>query len=262
MAQKLRELLAEIKTASRDEAYEIMQRYADDPRVGVQKALVQLKNRVVKEEQEEARVHAMYTFMHESANCDGVPEPIIIGIDEVGRGSIAGPLTVGAVALPDKPEIKLLNDSKQLSAAQRELVATQIKEVALGIGIYHVAPERIDEIGMAQALREAMLGALSVVGITPDAVLIDGNPMHLHKHEKTIVKGDGKVAAIAAASIVAKVTRDAMMVEYDKLYPEYDFASNKGYASQKHIEMIGEIGLCPIHRVSFCHNFVKNLQLF
>ncbi len=115
---------------------------------------------------------------------------------------------------------------------------------------------------MARALREAVLGAIADTGVEPDAVLIDGNPLHIHPKEKTLVKGDARVACIAAASIVAKVTRDEMMVEYDDLYPDYHLAQSKGYASPEHIEAIRKHGLTPIHRVSFCQNFLPTAQLF
>ena len=187
---------------------------------------------------------------------------LVIGVDEVGRGSVAGPLTVGAVCLPDKPLIYGLNDSKKLTPARREILSAQIYDTAIAIGIAHIEPQKIDEIGMAQSLKEAMLGAIKATGIEPDCVLIDGNPMHIHPKEKTLVKGDSKIAAIAAASIVAKVTRDALMVAYDEEYPGYHLAECKGYASAEHIAAIGEMGLSPIHRVSFCGNFVKTQRLF
>ena len=178
----------------------------------------------------------------------------------MGRGPVAGPLTVAAVVLPLEPMIEGLNDSKKLSAAKREVVAARIREYALAIGMSHIRPETIDTIGMAAALRTAMLEAIAtcenLLG-EADLVLIDGNPMRLHKNEQNVIKGDGKVACIAAASIVAKVTRDALMDEADKLYPAYGFASNKGYASAVHIAAIKEQGLSPLHRKSFCGNFLQ-----
>ena len=171
-------------------------------------------------------------------------------------------LTVCAVALPDDPKVWGVNDSKQLSAQRRGELAVKIRQVAQAVGICHVPPARIDEVGMARALREAMLGAIADTGVEPDAVLIDGNPLHIHPKERTLVKGDARVACIAAASIVAKVTRDEMMVEYDEQFPGYHLASSKGYASPEHIEAIRERGLTPIHRVSFCQNFLETERLF
>lgn len=130
------------------------------------------------------------------------------------------------------------------------------------IGICHVEPASIDAVGMAQALRMAMAGAIEDTGVDPDCVLIDGNPMHVHPKEKTLVKGDARIACIAAASIVAKVTRDSMMVAYDEEYPGYHLVQCKGYASAEHIAAIKEKGLSPIHRVSFCGNFLETPPLF
>ena len=182
---------------------------------------------------------------------------IVIGIDEVGRGAVAGPLTVAAVALPLDPMIEGLDDSKKLSANKREECAACIRELALGVGIAHVAPKRIDRLGMAQALRIAMREALEATALQPDLLLIDGNPMHLHPAEQSIVKGDASVACIAAASIIAKVTRDAIMCSFDALFPEYGFMKHKGYASSAHIEAIRTHGLSSLHRRSFCQNFFQ-----
>lgn len=194
---------------------------------------------------------------------------IVVGIDEVGRGALAGPLTVAAVALPDEPQVVGIDDSKKLSPKRRETLAAQIREVALGVGIYHIPPEEIDACGMAASLRVCMGRALAACerdiaargnGSGADAVLVDGNPIHLHANEKTIVKGDGKAACIAAASIVAKVTRDALMVEYAQSFPAYHFDSNKGYGSAAHIEALHELGPCMLHRRSFLGNICGQQQ--
>lgn len=194
---------------------------------------------------------------------------IIVGIDEVGRGALAGPLTVAAVALPDEPQVVGIDDSKKLSPKRRETLAAQIREVALGVGICHIPPEEIDACGMAASLRVCMGRALAACerdiaargnGSGADAVLVDGNPIHLHANEKTIVKGDGKAACIAAASIVAKVTRDALMVEYAQSFPAYHFDSNKGYGSAAHIEALRELGPCMLHRRSFLGNICNQQQ--
>lgn len=187
-------------------------------------------------------------------------EGVIVGLDEVGRGSLAGPLTVAAVALYDEPQIVGIDDSKKISPKRRAELAQQIHEQALAIGIAHIPPEEIDRNGMAASLRKAMLMALDNTGIEPDCVLIDGNPLHLHANETTIVKGDGKVACIAAASIVAKVTRDTLMEEYAEQYPEYGFESNKGYGSAAHMEAIRQYGACAIHRRSFLHNITDKQE--
>jgi len=185
----------------------------------------------------------------------------VLGIDEVGRGAVAGPLTVAAVALPLEPYILGLDDSKKLSAARREELAAEIRAIAQAVGIAFIPPDVIDRIGMAEALKRGMKQAVEASEIQADLVLIDGNPMYLFKQEKCFVKGDSKVACIAAASIVAKVARDALMVAADGEYPGYELASNKGYASSQHIEAIREKGLSAFHRASFCRGFLQQ-QMF
>ena len=190
----------------------------------------------------------------------------VIGIDEVGRGAVAGPLTVAAVALPLEPYILGLDDSKKLSAQRREELAAEIRAIAQAVGIAFIQPDVIDRVGMAAALRAGMVQAVEACGAETcgakaDLVLIDGNPMHLFERERCFVKGDGRVACIAAASIVAKVARDALMVAADAEYPGYELASNKGYASSQHIQAIREKGLSSFHRASFCQGFLQQ-QLF
>lgn len=248
---------AELASAPFEEIEALVERYAEDPRLQVQKACERAMNRHAKELAERQRVDDMYETMFELGD-DGV----VVGVDEVGRGSVAGPLTVCAVCLPAQPRIWGLNDSKKLSPARRELLAVRIAEVAHAIGICHIDPERIDEIGMARALREAVAGAVADTGLTPDCVLMDGNPLGAVPNERDVVKGDATVACIAAASIVAKVTRDEMLVELDAEYPGYHLAQSKGYASPEHIQAIKERGLSPIHRVSFCGNFLETARLF
>lgn len=252
-----REVCALLADASGPEARTLLERYADDPRRQVAHAVGVARRRLVREEAERERVDAMYDLQRELGGSG-----LVVGVDEVGRGAIAGPLTVGAVALPWEPVVYGLNDSKQLSPQQREQVAAQVQEVALAIGIFHVEPQEIDRIGMARALRKAMAGAIEKTGVDPDCVLIDGNPVHVHPRERTLVKGDARIAAIAAASIVAKVTRDALMVSMDSIYPGYHLAECKGYASADHIAAIRKNGLTPIHRASFCGNFLETPRLF
>lgn len=182
----------------------------------------------------------------------------IAGLDEVGRGSVAGPLTVGACILVGRPDIEFLNDSKKLTEKRREIVAQAIKESQAIYSTAHVPPEDIDEIGIVPSLKRAMKQALSGLSASPDIVLLDGNELGLGVHEISIVKGDSKVACIAAASVLAKVERDDIMRSMDELYPEYEFGSNKGYASTSHIQAIKKYGLTPIHRATFCRNFLQN----
>jgi ribonuclease HII len=245
-------IAATLQLADAAELATLAARYALDPRPGVQRALAAAQKRLAKAQAEEARTRALYAEQQTAE-----PDAIVVGIDEVGRGSVAGPLTVAAVALPLEPRILGLDDSKKLSAAQREALAEQIRGSARAIGIAHIDAYEIDRVGMSRSLRTGMLAALEATGLIPDLVLIDGVALHIHPRERCIIKGDGKVACIAAASIIAKVTRDALMVECDARYPGYGLAGNKGYASAEHIEAIKRQGLSPLHRNSFCQGFLQ-----
>lgn len=182
----------------------------------------------------------------------------LIGIDEVGRGPLAGPVVAAAVMLPHNARILGLKDSKKVSEKKRESLYDEIKKQALAIGIGIVEAPRIDEINILQATFEAMRKALNQISISKDdKLLIDGNqsiPKIEHK-QYTIIGGDNKSACIAAASVIAKVTRDHMMIEYAKEYPKYDWEHNKGYGTKKHYEGIKENGMTPLHRRSFLKKF-------
>ena len=181
----------------------------------------------------------------------------ICGIDEAGRGPLAGPVVAGAVILPKDCDILYINDSKKLTAAKREELAAIIMEKAISAKTALVTSEYIDEVNILQATYEAMRKAIKSLEPSPDLLLNDAvNIPGVDIKQVPIIKGDAKSISIGAASIIAKVTRDAMMVEYDKIYPEYDFASNKGYGSAKHIEALKKYGPCPIHRKTFIHNFI------
>lgn len=251
------QVAAELASAPPDQIEGLLERYRDDPRAQVRKACARARRRLDRERAERERVEGMYARM-----CELGGAGVVVGVDEVGRGSVAGPLTVCAVCLPDEPRIWGVNDSKQLSPARREMLAVRIAETARAIGICHIPPERIDAIGMARSLREAVAGAVADTGLAPDCVLMDGNPLGAVPNERDVVHGDATVACIAAASIVAKVTRDELMVELDAEYPGYHLARSKGYASPEHIQAIRERGLTPVHRVSFCGNFLETARLF
>lgn len=251
------QVAAELASAPPDQIEGLLERYRDDPRAQVRKACERARRRLGRERAERERVEGMYARMRELGGAG-----VVVGVDEVGRGSVAGPLTVCAVCLPDEPRIWGVNDSKQLSPARREMLAVRIAETARAIGICHIPPERIDAIGMARSLREAVAGAVADTGLAPDCVLMDGNPLGAVPNERDVVHGDATVACIAAASIVAKVTRDELMVELDAEYPGYHLARSKGYASPEHIQAIRERGLTPVHRVSFCGNFLETARLF
>ena len=181
----------------------------------------------------------------------------VCGIDEVGRGPLAGPVVAGAVILPKECEILYLNDSKKLSEKKRELLYEEIMEKAVAVGLGVIGPARIDEINILQATYEAMRMAIAQLSVKPDLLLNDAVTIpQVTLPQVPIIKGDAKSISIAAASIVAKVTRDRMMVQYEELLPGYHFASNKGYGSAAHIAALKELVPCPIHRKSFIGHFV------
>jgi len=181
----------------------------------------------------------------------------ICGIDEVGRGPLAGPVVAGAVILPKDCDILYINDSKKLSEKKREELYEVIMKKAVAVGLGYSSYTRIDEINILQATYEAMREAISKLSVKPDILLNDAVTIpQVDIKQVPIIKGDAKSISIGAASIVAKVTRDRLMVEYDKVYPQYGFASNKGYGSAAHIAALKEYGPCEIHRRSFIKNFI------
>lgn len=200
-----------------------------------------------------ARLEAMSVYEREYAACGA-----ICGIDEAGRGPLAGPVVAGAVILPRDEQILYVNDSKKLSEKKRELLYDEITERALAVGVGIVGPERIDEINILQATYEAMRLAVGQLEMRPDILLNDAVTIPgIDIQQVPIVKGDAKSVSIAAASIIAKVTRDRLMREYDQVFPEYDFASNKGYGTKSHIEALKALGPTPIHRRTFIQHFVQ-----
>ena len=186
------------------------------------------------------------------------PYGILCGIDEVGRGPLAGPVVAGAVILPKDCQILYLNDSKKLTARRRELLYDEIMEKAVSVGIGVVSQEVIDDINILQATYEAMRQAVGKLSVCPDILLNDAVTIPgLPQKQVPIIKGDAKSLSIAAASVVAKVTRDRMMETLDTKYPEYGFASNKGYGSKAHMDALREYGPCPIHRRTFIRNICR-----
>ena len=210
------------------------------------------KDKNSKLEAERERLEQMKVYEKEYASFG-----LVCGIDEVGRGPLAGPVVAGAVILPLDCNILYINDSKKLSAKKREELYPIILEEAVSVGIGMVSPQRIDEINILQATYEAMREAIEKLSIKPDILLNDAVTIPgVSIRQVPIINGDGKSISIAAASIVAKVTRDKLMAEYDKIMPEYSFASNKGYGTAAHIAALKEHGPTPIHRKSFIRNYV------
>ncbi len=203
-------------------------------------------------EKEIARTQAMSVYEKKYTDYHAV-----CGIDEVGRGPFAGPVTAAAVILPKNQPILYLNDSKKLSEKKREELYDVIMERAVAVGIGMADPERIDEINILQATYEAMRMAIEKLAIEPDILLNDAVTIpEVGIPQVPIIKGDAKSVSIAAASIIAKVTRDRLMKEYDSEYPGYDFASNKGYGTKAHIEGLKRLGPCAIHRKSFIGKYI------
>ena len=201
-------------------------------------------------EAEIERIQGMLVYEREYG-----PLGILCGIDEVGRGPLAGPVVAGAVILPKDCQILYLNDSKKLTARRRELLYDEIMEKAVAVGIGVISQEVIDDINILQATYEAMRQAVGKLSVCPDILLNDAVTIPgLPQKQVPIIKGDAKSLSIAAASVVAKVTRDRMMEALDAKYPEYGFASNKGYGSAAHMAALREYGPCPLHRRTFIRN--------
>lgn len=249
--KSIAEIRLELETAGEDRG-SLLETYAQDSRKGVQKLVAKYHREKEKLAQERLRLQAMREYERKYSRYHA-----ICGIDEAGRGPLAGPVVAGAVILPEDAEILYLNDSKKLSASRREALYEEIQEKAVSWAVGIVSPERIDEINILQATYEAMRQAIDKLMPSPDLLLVDAVTIpDVTQPQVGIIQGDAKSVSIAAASIMAKVTRDRMMVEMDALYPEYGFAGHKGYGSQMHIEAIRQYGPCPIHRNSFIKKFV------
>lgn len=253
MEEKIQSVKQKLQAATLEELPVFIQQYTSDGRAGVKALVAKAQKTLDAYRREVARTKAMMVYEEKYSDY-----AYICGIDEVGRGPLAGPVVAGAVILPKDCKLLYLNDSKQLAEKKREELYDRIMAEAVAVGIGYNSPERIDEINILQATYEAMREAISKLSVAPtlllnDAVTIPGLPEELE--QVPIIKGDAKSISIAAASIVAKVTRDRLMVQYDEVFPEYGFAANKGYGSAAHIEALQTYGPCPIHRHSFIKNF-------
>lgn len=213
------------------------------------KAVERLVKRYEREQRDRARVAEMYAYEHLAMD-EGYE--LVAGVDEAGRGPLAGPVSVAAVILPHDLYLPKINDSKKISAKVREELFDEIQEKALAIGTALIDAQTIDRVNIYQATINGMYESIFMLNPEPQKVLIDAVILdNLPMASESIIKGDAKSASIAAASIVAKVTRDRLMDAYDKQYPEYGFAQHKGYGTAQHIEALKKYGPCPIHRVSF-----------
>jgi len=211
------------------------------------------EKRELKLQKELERIEALREYEKQYDYCE-----FICGIDEAGRGPLSGPVVAGAVILPKGCKILYVNDSKKLSEKRREELFDVIMKEAISVGVGIISPGRIDEINILQATYEAMREAIQKLTITPDILLNDAVTIpRIDIAQVPIIKGDAKSITIGAASIIAKVTRDRMMIEYAQIFPEYGFEKHKGYGTAAHIQALKEYGPCPIHRRSFIKNFVK-----
>lgn len=250
--ETMKEVKARFASAKEGEYDALFQYYENDERSGVKKLVLQYQKKQKNLETERLRIEKMKEYEHKYEHLG-----YLCGIDEVGRGPLAGPVVACAVILPKDPDILWLNDSKQLTARKREELYDVIMERAVSVGIGMAGPERIDQINILQATYEAMREAVGKLSVTPALLLNDAVTIpEITVPQVPIIKGDAKSVSIAAASIVAKVTRDRMMEEYDRYLPGYGFASNKGYGSAAHIQALKELGPTPIHRKTFITHFV------
>ena len=252
--KSISEIKAELENADKDTRESLLELCKKDTRKGVLKLVEKYEKQKAAMAEELERLKKMHEFEDKYSEYE-----YIAGIDEAGRGPLAGPVVAASVILPKDCEILYLNDSKQLSAKRRDELFDEIKQKAIAYGIGIVSQGRIDEINILQATYEAMREAIGRMSEkqNPDLLLVDA--VHIPDvdiKQVGIVKGDAKSVSIAAASILAKVTRDRMMVEYDKVYPGYDFASNMGYGSAKHYAGLDKLGPCEIHRRTYIKEYV------
>lgn len=246
---KVKEIEEALLCAGEDEIQALMDTFRTDERASVQNLIKKTERRLEKEEKERIRMKAMWDFEREAKE-QGYRW--IAGTDEVGRGPLAGPVVAAAVILPEDADLPEIKDSKKLSEKQRETLNILIKEQAVAWSIAEISPEKIDEINILEASRLAMKLSVEDLKQKADFVLVDGIPNpRIEGPSRAIVKGDNRSISIAAASVIAKVYRDHLMEEYDKKYPGYEFAQNKGYPTESHMNAVRTIGPCPIHRMTF-----------
>ena len=246
MSKSIAEIKKEFEHAAESEWDALCGLYASDERRGVQNLIAGCRKKQAALDRERERLYAMKAYERKYEQYT-----YICGIDE------AGPVVAGAVILPRGCEILHLNDSKKLSAARREELYDEIMEKAVSVGVGMASPARIDEINILQATYEAMRQAVDSLSTEPELLLNDAVTIpEMTIPQVPIIKGDAKSVSIAAASIIAKVTRDRLMIQYDDILPGYGFAQNKGYGSKEHIEALKSLGPTPIHRHSFIGRFV------
>ena len=249
---KIADIKEEFNNCDFSEYENLIKKYSSDERSGVANIIKKHNKEIEKYNKEVQRTYEMKKYERQYEEYS-----YICGIDEVGRGPLAGPVCAGTVILHKDIDILYINDSKQLSAAKREELYVLIMDKAISAKTAFISPEVIDNINILQATYEAMRTAINNLDVKPDILLNDAVTIpKVNIKQVPIIKGDAKSISIAAASIVAKVERDHLMEMYDEIYPEYGFASNKGYGSKEHMEALRKYGPCPIHRRSFIKGIV------
>ena len=245
------EIKKELERTDGDAREVLLMEYGKDSRSGVIALVQKYEKEKEKLKQEKSRIEQLKIYEKKYDHLG-----YVCGIDEAGRGPLAGPVVAGAVILPKESQILWLNDSKKLSAKKREELYDVIMREAVAVGVGYASPARIDEINILQATYEAMREAIARLPVRPQILLNDAVTIpEIEIPQVPIIKGDAKSVSIAAASIIAKVTRDRIMTEYDKIMPEYGFAAHKGYGAQAHIEALKKYGPSPIHRKTFITHF-------
>lgn len=247
MKQTIKEVKVQLEAVtSLDDDY--FKACLQDERKGVQQAIKATQKRIEKEKELAIRFESMKSLENQAKN---LSFQYIAGIDEVGRGPLAGPVVAAAVILPSTFDLVHVYDSKQLSKTMREDLYTSIYQQAIAIGIGIIDEKTIDKVNIYEATKLAMKQAIDQLEVSADYLLIDAMTLDVDIEQKSVIKGDTKSISIACASIIAKVTRDRLMSEYDQMYPGYEFESNSGYGTAKHLEKLRELGATPVHRRSF-----------
>ena len=242
--KEIKELLATVKELDSPIFLELEK----DTRSGVQKEIIKRKKNIQVELDENLRLENMLTYEKDLYK-QGLT--LIAGVDEVGRGPLAGPVVAAAVILPQGCKIKGLNDSKKIPKKKHLEIFQAVQDQALSIGIGIIDNQVIDQVNIYEATKLAMKEAISQLSLQPQHLLIDAMKLDLPISQTSIIKGDANSLSIAAASIIAKVTRDELMKDYDQQFPGYDFTANAGYGTAKHLEGLTKLGVTPIHRTSF-----------
>ena len=222
--------------------------FEEDSRTGVQAAIRQRRKAILAELDEEERLETLLNY-EKSLYARGIE--LIAGVDEVGRGPLAGPVVAAAVILPKLCKIKGLNDSKKIPKSKHEAIYNQVMKEAVAVGIGMKDNYVIDDVNIYEATKLAMIEAIEKLNPQPEHLLIDAMNLDLPIEQTSIIKGDANSLSIAAASIIAKVTRDKMMADYEQEFPGYAFAKNAGYGTKEHLSGIDKFGVTPIHRRSF-----------